>query len=100
MSINTVRMATSVAIAACALALPTTVTPLRAIDGPQAPAKVPTSVLERYVGEYVYPDGNVVWVRLKGDTLVRDLPNQQAPYVPLSETLFRIGPIFTAEFVI
>jgi hypothetical protein len=99
MSINTLKVA-SVAIAACALALPITVTPLHAIDGRQAPAKIPTPVLERYVGEYVYPDGSVVWVRLKGDTLVRDLPGQQAPYVPLSETLFRIGPIFTAEFVI
>ena len=66
----------------------------------QAPVHVPTSVLERYVGEWVYPDGNTVTVRLTGDTLFREIPGQRVPFVPISETLFRLGPVFTAEFVI
>ena len=65
----------------------------------QQPAmvRVPTSVLERYVGEWVYPDGERVTVRLVGDTLFREVPGQRVPFVPLSETLFRLGPVFTAE---
>jgi hypothetical protein len=66
----------------------------------QAAWHVPTSVLEKYVGDYVYPDGNTVMVRLKGDTLYREIRGQQVPFVPLSNTLFRLGPVFTAEFVI
>jgi hypothetical protein len=66
----------------------------------QAPLRVPTSVLERYVGEWVYPDGEKVTVRLLGGTLFREVPGQRVPFVPLSETLFRLGPVFTAEFVL
>jgi len=62
--------------------------------------QVPPSVLERYVGEYVYPDGETVTVRLEGNTLFRVVPGQQVPLVPFSNTLFRLGPVFTAEFVI
>jgi hypothetical protein len=65
-----------------------------------APVPVPKTVLEKYVGEWVYPDGNSVAVRLKGDTLFREVPGQSVPFVPLSETRFRLGPVFTAEFVI
>jgi hypothetical protein len=54
--------------------------------------QVPKSVLERYVGEYKYPDGDIIWIRLKGDTLFREIPGQQVPLVPISETLFRLGP--------
>jgi hypothetical protein len=93
-----VRMATSAAIAAAVLALTIAVRPLEAQQ--QAPVKVPTSVLEGYVGEWVYPDGNSVMVRLDGGTLFREIPGQRVPFVPLSETLFRLGPVFTAEFVI
>jgi hypothetical protein len=57
-------------------------------------------VLERYVGEWVYPDGNTVMVRLDGGTLFREIPGQRVPFVPISETLFRLGPVFTAEFVL
>jgi hypothetical protein len=57
-------------------------------------------VLERYVGEWVYPDGNSVTVRLRGDTLFREVSGQRVPFVPISETLFRLGFVFTAEFVI
>lgn len=84
-------------IAACLLALTVAAPP---IEAQQAPVRVPKSVLERYVGEYVYPDGDIIWVRLRGDTLFREIPGQQVPLVPISETLFRLGPVFTAEFVI
>jgi len=92
-----VRIATSAAIAAGVLALTIAVRPVQAQQA--APVRVPTSVLERYVGEWVYPDGNTVMVRLSGDTLFREIPGQRVPFVPISETLFRLGPVFTAEFV-
>ena len=66
----------------------------------QAAWHVSTPVLERYAGEYVYPDGTTVMVRLRGDTLFREIPGQQVPFVPISDTLFKLGPVFTAEFVI
>ena len=91
------RIATSAAIAAGVLALTIAVRPVQAQQA--APVRVPTSVLERYVGEWVYPDGNTVMVRLSGDTLFREIPGQRVPFVPISETLFRLGPVFTAEFV-
>lgn len=73
---------------------------LAGIAAPQAAVRVPTSVLQRYVGEWIYPDGETVTVRLVGDTLFREVPGQRVPLVPLSDTLFRMGPVFTAEFVI
>jgi len=93
-------MATSAAIVACGLAPPIAVRALEAIEAQQAPVRVPKAVLERYVGEYVYPSGEIVWVHLRGETLFREIPGQQVPFVPISETLFRLGPVFTAEFVI
>jgi len=69
-------------------------------EAQQAAWHVPTPVLERYVGEYAYPDGTTVMVRLRGDTLFREIPGQQVPFVPISDTLFKLGPVFTAEFVI
>ena len=65
-----------------------------------AQARVPSYVLEKYVGEYVYPDGATIMVTLSGDTLFREIPGQRVAFVPISETLFRLGPVFTAEFVI
>ena len=65
----------------------------------QAPVRVPRSVLERYVGEYDQ-NGNTIKVYLSGDTLFREIPGQRIAFVPISETLFRMGPVFTAEFVI
>ena len=65
----------------------------------QTPLRVPRSILERYVGEYDQ-DGDTVKVMLEGDTLVRQVPGQRVPLVPISETLFRMGPVITAEFVI
>ena len=62
--------------------------------------RVPASVLERYVGEYVYPDGNTFTVSLNGDTLFQELPGRRVAYAPISETLFMLGPVFTAEFMI
>ena len=88
---------TSTAIAGLVLAL----IAMRSLAAQQlAPPRIPTSVLERYVGEWVYPDGEKVTIRLLGDTLFREVPGQRVPLVPLSETLFRLGPVFTAEFVI
>jgi hypothetical protein len=82
-------------IAAGVLALAASVVPVEA----QAPIRVSRSVLERYVGEYDQ-DGNTIKVTLSGDTLFREVPGQRAVMVPISETLFRMGPVFTAEFVI
>ena len=80
------------------LALTTVVRP--AEGQRQGAVRVPVPVLERYVGEWVYPDGNSVMVRRSGDTLFREVPGQRVPFVPISDTLFRLGPVFTAEFVI
>ena len=90
-------IATSAGIAAGILALTFAVQPMAA----QQPAvRVPRSVLERYVGEYVYPDGNIFTVGLSGDTLLQEMPGRRLAYAPISETLFMLGPVFTAEFVI
>ncbi len=63
--------------------------------------RVPAAVLEQYVGEYVYPDGQTGMVRVSGDTLFRETSGQRVVMAPLSETLFRMGSSsFTAEFVL
>lgn len=62
--------------------------------------RVPASVLERYVGEYVYPDGATWVVRRTADTLFHEGSGRRTPYEPLSESLFRVGPVTTAEFLI
>ena len=62
--------------------------------------KVPRSVLERYVGEYVYPSGNTAVVRLEGDALIREVGQQHDVFRPISETRFKLGPVFTAEFIV
>ena len=92
------RTATSAGIVIGVLALTMAVGPAAAQQ--QAGWHVPTPLLERYVGEYAYPDGTTVMVRLRGDTLFREIPGQQVPFVPISDTLFKLGPVFTAEFVI
>jgi hypothetical protein len=66
----------------------------------QAPVRVPRSVLETYAGDYVYPDGSPYKIEVEGDTLVQVAANRRVPYTPLSETLFMLGPVFTAEFVV
>lgn len=91
-------IAMSAGIAAGVLALTIAVRPLEAQQ--QAAVHVPRAVLERYAGEYVYPGGNTVMVRLRGDTLFREIPGQQVAFVPISETRFKLGAVFTAEFVI
>lgn len=82
-------------IAAAVFALVIAVGPMEA----QAPVRVPRSVLERYVGEYDQ-NGTTIKITLSGDTLFREIPGQRVAFVPISETLFRMGPVFTAEFVI
>ena len=92
-------IATSARIATGVLALAIAVRPMEA----QQPAavSVPRSVLERYVGEYVYPTGALALMRLRGDTLVREMNGQQDVYTPISETRFRAGNTpMVAEFVI
>jgi hypothetical protein len=96
-----VRIATSAVIAAAVFALTIAVRPIDAMDAQeQAGVRVPRSVLERYVGEWVYPDGNSFKVGLEGDTLFQEIPGRRLAYAPISETLFMLGPSFTAEFVI
>lgn len=65
----------------------------------QAPVRVPRSVLEKYVGEYDQ-DGNTIKILLEGDRLIRQIPGQRVVLEPMSETMFHMGPVFTAEFVI
>lgn len=79
---------------AALLALAIVAAPLTA----QGPVRVPVSVLQRYVGEYDQ-NGNTVKVTLRGDTLFREVPGQRVILAPITETLFRMGPVFTAEFV-
>jgi hypothetical protein len=64
----------------------------------QAPVRVPKSVLERYAGEYDQ-NGSTIKVLVSGDTLIREVPGQRMTFMPISETVFRMGPVFTAEFV-
>ena len=64
----------------------------------QAPVRVPRAVLERYVGEYEQ-NGSTIKVYVSGDTLFREIPGQRIAYAPITESVFRMGPVFTAEFV-
>ena len=64
----------------------------------QAPVRVPVPTLQRYVGEYDQ-NGSTTKVLLKGDTLFREVPGKREILQPISETLFRFGLVFTAEFV-
>ena len=83
-------------IVAAVLALAIAVGPMEAQQ--QAPLRVPVPVLERYVGEYEQ-NGATIRVGLNGDTLFREAPGQRLVLQPVSETVFRMGRIFTVEFV-
>jgi hypothetical protein len=88
-----------VAVALAVLALAIAAGPVALIGAEQqAPVRVPRAVLERYVGDYDQ-DGNTIKILLQGDTLIREVPGQRVILVPISDTLFRMGPVFTAEFV-
>ena len=55
--------------------------------------RVPTSVLERYVGEYEFPNYALL-VLLKGDTLTSPrlgMPLTETNLVPVDETRFKLG---------
>jgi hypothetical protein len=70
------------------------------IHAQRTPVSVPKPVLEKYVGEYVYPEGNnTLMISLSGDTLFRVDGSRRITMVPLSETVFRLGPGLTMEFV-
>lgn len=66
----------------------------------QAAVRVPRSVLEQYVGEYTSPDGGAMAITVRGDTLFREVPGQRVALVPLSNTRFRMGGVFTTEFIV
>lgn len=91
------RIPTLARVAFGALALAIAVLPTEA---QQAEVRVPRAVLERYPGEYLYPDGAAFRVSLSGDTLFQETQGRRVAYTPLSETLFLLGSVFTAEFVI
>jgi hypothetical protein len=93
-----VSIATSARIAVSILALTIAAAP---VGAQQTAVRVPRSVLERYVGEYEYPSGAIIVVRLQGDTLVRQAWNQQGAYTALSATRFRLGDIgVIVDFVV
>jgi hypothetical protein len=91
-----IRHRCAAGIAAGVLALVIAAAPVRAQQ--QAPVRVPVPVLERYVGEYEQ-NGSTIKVLLKGDTLLREGQGQRMVMQPLSETVFRVGVLFTVEFV-
>ena len=98
------RRFVTLGIALHVLALLITASPaaLRAdARGTQQPAagRVSRPVLERYVGDYLYPDGATFKLRLDGDTLFQEAPGRRLALAAISETLFMMGPVFTAEFV-
>ena len=86
-----------VAFALGILAVASVVSPVVAQQ--QGAVRVPRSVLEKYVGEYVYPEGNTLRITLNGDTLFREDPGRRVAMVPLSESVFRLGGSLTMEFV-
>jgi len=66
-----------------------------------AAVNVPRSVLERYVGEDSLTPWSLALLRMRGDTLVREMNGQTDVYIPLSETRFRVGATpFVADFVV
>ena len=71
----------------------------RPVHAQQPEVQVPVSVLQKYVGEYVYPEGNTVQISLDGKTLYREDPGRRTAMVPLSESVFRLGGSLTMEFV-
>jgi hypothetical protein len=73
---------------------------------PVAAARVPRSVLERYVGTYEFIPGQIgrtdlsFVVRLEGETLIRSMQEDHV-LTPISETRFRVGTTsLVTEFVI
>jgi hypothetical protein len=81
----------------------------RAAPPPAPPAdavRVPTAVLERYVGTYEFLPGQMgrndlrVEVRLEGGRLIRSMQGDHV-LTPISETRFRVGDTtLVTEFVI
>ena len=93
-------IATAARIASGVLALTIAAGPMEAQQQPPT-VHVPASVLQRYVGEYVYPDGvSTLTVAASGDTLFQVTPGKRVAYRALSPTLFMFGPFFTAQFLV
>src|SRR5690606_4301989 len=65
----------------------------------QTAERGPPPGLESYVGDYLYPDGATFKLRRDGDTLYQEAPGRRLALAAVSETLFMMGPVFTAEFV-
>ena len=95
-----IRIPRSAVIALSLAAVTISMRPVEATAQQPAAVRVPKAVLERYVGEYLYPDGATFTVGVDGETLVQVSPGRRLSYAPISETLFMLGPVFTAEFVI
>lgn len=68
------------------------------VEAQQGSVRVPRAVLERYVGDYDQ-NGETIKILLDGDRLIREVPGQRVILQPISETIFHMGPVFTAEFV-
>ena len=73
---------------------------VRPVAAQQGAVRVPPAVLERYVGEYIHPAGGIFTIRRSGDTLFKEDGGQRQLYMPLTESLFQVGPQMTAEFLI
>lgn len=91
---NRARIIFGIALSALALTIRTL-----PVEAQQTGAQVPKSVLESYAGDYLYPDGNTFKLRLDGDTLFQEAPGRRLALAAISETLFMMGPVFTAEFL-
>lgn len=62
-----------------------------ASSSPATAGGIPRSVLEKYQGEYQLTPQVTATVRLKGETLVREVMGQQTAFIPITATRFKLG---------